>query len=393
MIEQYLNKLTLADLSDLDNIAYDLLENIRNRINECKDLFYDYYFLTENQLVSVTKYTREERKSLKAGSRTLFNDFPFARLENGWILGKTDVHFSFNSISDFSLKYEQMAKVSWHTARAIFSTSCSFCSPSGLYVGVDCNRMEAISQLFAQYPKSKEKWDEKINGYLSAIDTLLMQKLSASQTNALLELDRDSNGEIDLVENDFNKIIVQNQKKIIEIDRNYIQQFVKIFNYIKTKRINTQKIFESIQATKNQKELEARIELVKNQIHAYEQLVFHSISMVSALLSDDMITFYEIYEAFDKLGMFNSNWQNEVSAKLEGIGNKLNALLAAIYQMENSIVSELNNLSYVTSESFSSLQDVMSKQLGSIHSSISVNNLLTGIQSYQLYRLNHQLIS
>jgi len=54
MIEQYLNKLTLADLSDLDNIAYDLLENIRNRINECKDLFYDYYFLTENQLVSVT---------------------------------------------------------------------------------------------------------------------------------------------------------------------------------------------------------------------------------------------------------------------------------------------------------------------------------------------------
>lgn len=394
MIEQYLNKLTSADLSDLNNIAYDKLENIRNRINECKDLFYDYYFLIENKLIGVTKCTPQERKILKAGSLTLFSDFPFARLENGWILGKTDVHFNFNSIiNDFSLKYEQMAKVTWHTARALFSTSCSFCTPGGLYVGVDCNRMEAISQLFAQYPESKEKWDEKINSYLSAIETLLKQQLSTSKTNVLMELDRDSNGEIDLVENDFSKIIIQNQKKIIEIDRNHVQQFVRISNYIKAKRANTQKIFESIRATKNQNDLEARVGLVKNQVHAYEQLVFHSISMVSALLSDDMITFFEIYEAFDKLNIFNSNWQNEVSAKLDSIGDKLNALLVSIHQLENSLVNELSNLSYVTSESFSTLQRSMEEELGSIKSGISVNNLLNGIQSYQLYNLNQKLLS
>jgi hypothetical protein len=172
-----------------------------------------------------------------------------------------------------------------------------------------------------------------------------------------------------------------------------VQQFVRISNYIKAKRANTQKIFESIRTTKNQNELEARVGLVKNQVHVYEQLLFHSISMVSALLSDDMITFFEIYEAFDKLGIFNSNWQNEVSAKLDGIGNKLNALLVSIYQLENSIVNELSNLSYVTNESFSSLQRSMEEQLGSIKSGISFNNLLNGIQTYQLYNLNQKLLS
>jgi hypothetical protein len=34
-----------------------------------------------------------------------------------------------------------------------------------------------------------------------------------------------------------------------------------------------------------------------------------------------MITFYEIYETFDQLGVFNSNWENEVSNKLSEIGD------------------------------------------------------------------------
>jgi len=285
-----------------------------------------------------------------------------------------------------------MAKVSWHKTSTFFSTECSFCNPDGLYIGVDCGRMAAIQKLFENYPKSREKWDARINQIVSRLDDIIKQEFFASKSNALTELDKDSNGEIDLVENDFNKIIIQNQKQIIAIDRNYVQQFVKISNYIKTKRTNTQKIFDSIRFTKNQKELEAKVNLIRNQVHAYEQLVFHSISMVSALLSDDMIAFFEIYEAFDKLGIFNSNWQNEVSSKLDKIGNQLNALLVSIYQLENSLVSELNNLSYVTTESFGSLQSAMESQLKGIHSNISINNLLSGIQGYQLYRLNQNLL-
>lgn len=393
MIEKFIKNKTSIDLSNLKDVAYDDLEEIKYQLTESIELFHEYYFTIENKNVGVRKYSLNEQKTINATIRTMYNDSPFGCLENGWILGNERIHFCFNSPQDFSLTYSEMSNVTWHEVSVFFNKKCSFCNPSGFYVGIDCNRMGEIQKLFKNFPSSQKKWQEKLNDYIKSVDKLLRDKLSDSKTNFLSELDKDSNGEIDLIDNDFNKIIVKNQKQIVEIDRNYIQQFVRISNYIKTKRANTQKIFESINSTKNQKELEARVGLVKNQVHAYEQLIFHSISMVSALLSDDMITFYEIYEIFDKLGIYNSNWENEVSQKLTGIGNKLNSLLIAIDNLENTIVNEFSNLSYITSESFSSLQNSVDSQLKGIQSSISVNNLLNGIQSYQLYKLNKKLLS
>jgi hypothetical protein len=213
-------------------------------------------------------------------------------------------------------------------------------------------------------------------------------ELIVNQKNALTELDKDGNGEIDLIENEFNKLFSKNQKKVMDMDKNYIHQFVKVSNFIKTKKQNTQKIFESIRDTSTKEELEERVALLKNQIHSYELLVFHSINMIGALVSEDLITFYEIYESFDKLGMFNSNWENEVSEKLTNIGDKLDDLMYSIYNMEQNIVSELSHLSYVTQESFEDLNRTVTSQLREVESSINTNNLLTGIQTYQLYKIN-----
>lgn len=213
-------------------------------------------------------------------------------------------------------------------------------------------------------------------------------KLISDQISILNQLDENRDGLIDLIENSFVQLISKNQKQIIEIDKSYIHQFVKISNYIKIKEQNTQKIFESIRDTSSQEELEERVSLLKNQIHSYELLVFHSINMIGALVSEDLITFYEIYESFDKLSIFNSNWENEVSEKLTNIGDKLDDLMYSIYNMEQNIVSELSHLSYVTQESFEDLNRSVTGQLKEIESSINTNNLLTGIQAYQLYKIN-----
>lgn len=213
--------------------------------------------------------------------------------------------------------------------------------------------------------------------------------LQASKKSVLKELDQNDDGQIDLVDINFNTFFSKNQKRIIEIDKNYIHQFVKVSNFIKTKKQNTQKIFETIRDSSNEGQLEERSNLLKNQIHSYELLVFHSINMIGALISEDFISFYEIYESFDKLGMFNSNWENEVSNKLTTIGNKLDDLLYAIYEMEQNIVSQLSHLSYITQESFTELNKSVTKQLEGVQSSINVNNLLTGIQAYQLYKINN----
>lgn len=216
-----------------------------------------------------------------------------------------------------------------------------------------------------------------------------LENLFKSKSQILLDLDKNNDGIIDVIEgNDFNKILQKNQKLIIDIDRSYIQKFVKVSNYIKNKKENIQLIFESISQTKNDEELNEQIHLIKNQIHTYELLIFHSINMVGAIVAEDMIVFYEIYESFDKLGMFNSNWESEVSEKLTNIGDKLDDLMYSIYRMEENIVSELSHLSYVTQESFEDLNRSVTSQLREVESSINTNNLLTGINAYQLYKIN-----
>ena len=221
------------------------------------------------------------------------------------------------------------------------------------------------------------------------INNKKINNLKKNQTSLINELDKDGNKEVDLVDGEsFNKLLTKNQKSIIEIDKNYIQKFVKISMYLKTKKSNTQKIFDSIKDTKNDKELNELVNLLKNQIHTYELLVFHSINMITSLVESDLMTFYEIYECFDQLGVFNSNWENEVSNKLTDIGDGIKDLMYSIYQMENKIVNSISNLTYMTQDSFKELNMSVNNQLSSIDSSIKFNNLLTGIQTYQMYKIN-----
>lgn len=147
-------------------------------------------------------------------------------------------------------------------------------------------------------------------------------------------------------------------------------------------------MFDSIHDTRNIRELDELVKLLKNQIHTYELMVFHSLSMITSLVENDLITFYEIYESFDQVGVFNSNWENEVSNKLSDIGDGIRDLMYSINTMENNIINSLDNLTYSTHESFGKLNKSISSQLSSIDSSININNLLTGIQTYQMYKVN-----
>ena len=240
---------------------------------------------------------------------------------------------------------------------------------------------EYVIYLKHNIPSVLKNWD--------VIEEKRLIELNKLQTNIISELDKDNNGQIDLIDGEsFVKILNKNQISILEVDKNYIQKFVKISIYLKTKKNNTQKIFESISETKDDEELIELVNLLKNQIHTYELLVFHSINMVTSLVDSDLITFYEIYECFDKLGVFNSNWENEVSDKLTDIKFGIKDLMYSIYQMENKIVNSIDNLTYTTQESFMDLTNSVEKQLSSIDSSIKFNNLLTGIQTYQMYKIN-----
>ena len=392
-IKSIIQKKLNFDFQNLDTYEIDLFSPILEKLEiliDSFDDFFDFYINSKNNTVTVKKFNKKEVDKI---SKLINSHDVFGQLECGWIMGRKEVYFYFGGgEDDFSMSYYEMAKVEWVKVNMLFKSTCSFKNKYGKYVGISCDLMEAHKLFFRDFYTAQENWKKEIQSIKGTLERHLnfriQAKLSLSKNKYLNDLDKDSNGEIDLVANDFNKLLNKSQKRVLEIDKNYIHQFVKVSNFIKTKKQNTQNIFESIRDTSTQEELEDRVNLLKNQIHAYELLVFHSINMIGALVSEDLITFYEIYESFDKLSMFNSNWENDVSEKLTNIGDKLDDLMYSIYNMEQNIISELSHLSYVTQESFEDLNRSVTSQLKEVESSINTNNLLTGIQAYQLYKIN-----
>ena len=119
--------------------------------------------------------------------------------------------------------------------------------------------------------------------------------------------------------------------------------------------------------------------------------------MIESLVTEDLITFYEIYELYDKINLFSSNYEEELYEKLSeislGIKNisyGISNLISSIQLTEYRIINELSELSYVTESSYNELQNNLGSDLRSINSSLDVNNLLTGISTYQLYKINKQ---
>jgi hypothetical protein len=185
-------------------------------------------------------------------------------------------------------------------------------------------------------------------------------------------------------------LLKKHQQKIISIDKNYVHNFIKISNFLTIKKDNIQKLFIIVKKTNNRNELSDNLGLLKNQIHTFELLTFYTINMIASVIDNDLISFYEIYETFDKLNIFNSNLENETAEQLKIIGNDINRLMFSIDSMEVNIVNGLNKLTNVTNANFKELNSTITRELQSVDSSIKFNNLLTGISTYQLYKINKQ---
>ncbi|MFL2636987.1 MAG: hypothetical protein ACJ0O2_02305 [Flavobacteriaceae bacterium] len=236
----------------------------------------------------------------------------------------------------------------------------------------------------------------------------ILSKVKKIRKEILDDYDKDGNGEIDITEcDDLSKILKKNQTKIIEIDRNHIQSFVKISNYLKLQRDNL-KIFLKRVMSQEQEDVEgwdwysrdfefksefdfeefsSNVEVFKDYVHSYNLLLSSSLSLIVSLTNDDMITFFEIYETLDKLNIFDSNHEKEVKEKLSNIEYGLVKMRDEINVMNNQICNSLEQLSEITLES----SNMITNELKSVDSSLKMNNLLQGIQVYQNYKTNRRL--
>ena len=97
-----------------------------------------------------------------------------------------------------------------------------------------------------------------------------------------------------------------------------------------------------------------------------------------------MITFYEIYEMLDQLNMFDSKHEKDIKKLLGEINNSVDDIMNEIRELGQDILSSIGDLSFITEETGQLVQE----GLYSVNSSIQTNNLLTSIQTYQMYKIN-----
>lgn len=105
-----------------------------------------------------------------------------------------------------------------------------------------------------------------------------------------------------------------------------------------------------------------------------------AIAMVVLYINKERIHFFEIYTAFEKLGVFNSTWQKDVSNKLSSIDVKL----ANIEQGLNSLDEQFSTLINNTDEIVGALKS----GFDGVNTRLDSSNLLMGITAYQTYRIN-----
>ena len=232
--------------------------------------------------------------------------------------------------------------------------------------------------------------------------------LQEGVTKFINEFDSDKDGIIDFNqgEDDFMNLLKKHQKTIVQVDQNHITKLIQVSNYLKTKRGNIQTQFEKIKNSRNSKQLNEFSGILKNQIDTFNLLNYNSLIIIISLVEGDLITFNEIYLTFDKLNIFNSNWENQVSDKLNNIDSKLDEVIYSINKMELSIVNEILGMSIMNQvqmnrlnknvkegnmmidENLSRLNSSLSSNLKSIDSTLKVGNLISTINTYQNYKIN-----
>ncbi len=212
--------------------------------------------------------------------------------------------------------------------------------------------------------------------------------------------DLNNNNIIDVTEeNGYRDLLESLKGELKDKDQTTIQNLIKLKLFLVEKSDNLNRIFQLYTNVENEKDMSFYLGVLNNEINLYQKLSFHSMSLLTFLTEDDMFSFYEIYEVFDELNVFNSKWEKELSRKLdrikEEISNTNNILNEGFKKLSDdmynntlSINNSLDKLTYITKESIKNLTSRMDKRLESINSSVQTNNLLTLINTYQNYKIN-----
>jgi len=300
----------------------------------------------------------------------------------------------------------------------------------------DINKFKKLKKIYVDLKKKSESELQRIRKNISDNDKELINlKRTRKNLDSPVEIDEikkienEIRGFEELIKTDnfilfkqlyqkspilFQSNIFSRYLEVIEVNNNNkeimnLTRFNKfIINEEKKYSLKISKLFRKLDNSNlNQKDVDNLINDKNKLISFYNS--FHI--MYQSLVSNKMGIYMKIYIELETIGVFttffestvmdNLNVMNKhlnnlnstlknVSSQLSQVNNYLQLLNSSMYQLNLSVDETNYNLNDI-SNSIQNGNDLLKKSndlLDGINSGVGLNNLLTGIQTYQIYKIN-----
>ena len=89
-----------------------------------------------------------------------------------------------------------------------------------------------------------------------------------------------------------------------------------------------------------------KISNFENDLNIYKVLMSSLVLMISNLVNDNLIDFYKLRDIFDKLSIFESNYEKKVILQLRTNNNLTSQLIDVTNRSRNEIVTALRDVGY-----------------------------------------------
>jgi len=227
----------------------------------------------------------------------------------------------------------------------------------------------------------KEEYPKKLESTLKEL-TIEDEKKTDKSVNKFLKVyDKDGNNTLDLIEsNGFSDLLKNHQKQIIEVDKSYIQHFVKLSFFLKSKSEELERTFQLITQSKSSAAFKDRMEIFDLQYQAFTTILMHSYNMILSVIKGELIDFYEIYEVFDQLHIFESKYEKTMLSKLDD-------LIESNISLEKNIIEGFSNIEL----SIDRMNASLTNELKGINDKLWWNNAFQMVQIYQNRKINKLL--
>lgn len=244
----------------------------------------------------------------------------------------------------------------------------------------------------------KELWVEYTGFEIFLEKLILFQKnqILASTPKLVNELKNYiyDNNEINWIPNEpFSKLLENNESLIYDKNADYLLKFVKLDSFLSTKRKSLINIHKEVINTKDEDFIFKTIPVLIKQIEYYNQLLLLSINMIVALKNNKMILFFKIYETFDQIGVFDSNWEKSLLNKIDELNMSIKDLVVQIQQMEMRLNQKIEDLGFEIQISIDQMKENVIEEVSSIKSldNGSAGSILSLINTFQLIGLSNKL--